>query len=421
METSLDLLAWRASLAGAAPVPLASDLTDWVERLTAAGLHEGAMLLSDVAAIHQGFSPQARASRQGSSLGRPFGRSFASTDDGTMTRATADLQQLAGRVRSTPYRHRKTGAPIDDVADAARLLRRLLEQEWHQEEAETLAATLAGLVLFARRLPMLDHRSFAFSPWPVLVPVIATLGLVDFALSTRDLWDGPLGSPELLHQAARLDDAGLGAYLGNVGRLVRDSRDVVDLAHVARRCAAEAGAAELGIEHWVALLSRGCSNATLREIVDDLGDVAAGEALSLILDRVASRPAAAIDLDMVMRLRDAGLDNGDYALAVRAQQVIVRLRPDSKLEGVILGSIEASGGEFARAEATLRPWLALFPEDEELRARLEAAERGRFDRFVIPHGYASPPDRREIRLRRRGVTLEHPRRRGERLRAVDVG
>ena len=429
MERSFDLLTWRVSLADAALTPSGIELAGWAQQLAGAGAADASALLFDVAALHQGFSWQAQANRRS----RPtiFGRSpdhaASHADKGTLDRATADLLALARRIHSADFHAcpvpPASAARIDlaDVAETAHMLRRLLEQAWAPDEQEELAARLAALARAALTLPMIDYRQFAFSPLTVLVPAIATVGLIDFALQTRDLWSGPAGSPALFHHVARLDSYGLGPFLSNVGGLARASRDVFDLARLARDAAVGAGATDTKLERWITLLSRGCRGALLNEIVDDLGDMAAGAALSGILVQVASRRPTVVDLAMVMRLRDAGLDNGDFALAARAQQVIVRLRPDSELEGVILGSIEASDGAFASAGTIFRYWLTRSPDNEDLRARLAATEAERFDRFFISSGFSSPADRRDTRLRRRGLAAEYPRRRGERLRAVDPG
>lgn len=437
---SFDLLLWRRALADAAPVPTACDLADWAGQLGNAGEGAASALLADVAAIIQGFSPQAVASRGGATaiFAAP---AAAAAGAWTLHQAMAELRLLAQRAAAVrrprlndPPGPAPSGRPDNpagigdgipapaassDIVAVAHRLRALLEDA----DAETgeLATLLAGLVEADRRYPTLDYRTLAQSPLTSLAPAIAAAGLIDFALSTRDLWSAPSGSPALFHHVARLDSAGLGPYLDNVGRLTRDSADMFDLARMAQSAASVAGDDAADPAAWLVLLSRGCPSRLLNEIIDDLGDAAMHGALMAVLRRVASRPASSIDIAKVMRLRDAGLDNGDYLLAARAQQVIVRLRPNDKLEEIILGSIEASGGEFGRAEAIFRYWLGQAPDDPELRERLLAVRTDRFDRFALPHGFGSPTDRRDARLRRRGVPPDYPRRRGERIRAVDVG
>ncbi|WP_242097988.1 hypothetical protein [Sphingomonas sp. CROZ-RG-20F-R02-07] len=439
METSFDLLLWRETLTDAAAVPTGYDFAQWAQCLDDAGKPAAAALLANVAVLHQGFSPQAIASRERSSAANnPLGACPGSNGDWTLHRAMAELRALAGLATKAnlpsfaePPAPVPSGRPdnpagigegipapatIGDLADTARQLRELMESP--SVDAEPLATLLAGLVEANRRCPALDYRVFAAAPLDLLVPVIATIGLIDFALSTRDLWSAPLGSPELFHFTAQLDSTGLGPYLNNIGRVVRDSRDMGDLARIARHAA---GTDQGDLTPWIVLLSRRCPRELLYEIVDDLGDVGAETALSAILNRVTSRPAAAIDQSIVMRLRDAGLDNAHFGLAARAQQVIVQLSPESALEGLILGEIEASGGAFARAEAIFRYWLDRLPDDRELAERLVAAKTNQFDRFALTSGFGSPANRRDTRLRRRGVPARYPRRIGDRIRAVDVG
>lgn len=413
METSVDLLVWRESLARVGPVPDARDLREWTQLLAAAGADAEAALLSDVATLAEGFSPQARAARAGTERsGPPSGPATGST----LGLARHELRSL-GRAFAPGLIAPPAPGPGGrhgtlDAATAARGLRAMLEDGREADTAD-LAAMTAALAEANRRLPALDFRAFARAPLGLLVPAIATVGLIDWALATRDLVAAPLGSPRLLHRAAALDGSGLGPYLGNVGRLVRDAADLFDLA----RIAAEAGGSE--VEPWVALLSRGCGGGLLHQVVDELGDLAAHGALSAILDRTGSHPATVIDIGLVARIRDAALDIGDYPLAARAQGIIARLRPHSRLEAVILGTIEASGGAFGRAEAIFRDQLSRSPDDADLRARLEAAQVDRFDAFRVARGFGSPIDRQDTRLRRRGEHPGHARRPGERMYAAE--
>jgi hypothetical protein len=441
METSFDLLVWRRALADAAPLPSGREIYEWAERLTSAGEDAAAALLFDVAALHQGFSLQAIAIREGSaSADLPFGNPSASAGDWTLHRAIAELRDLARKAAvahcprlTLPCTPRPSGRPdnlagigkpnnpaaMSDVIAAGGKLRTMLESE--EADSASLAMLLESVVEAGRRYPTLDYRTFVQAPLALLVTAIAAIGLIDFALSTRDLWQAPLGSPGLFHHVARLDSGALGPYLGNVGRVARASRDVVDLARMARDFAIAAGDTEAEASAWLVLLSRGCRGGLLSEIVDDLGDFAEHGALLAILERAASRPAAAIDFAMVMRLRDTGLDNADYGLAARAQRIILRHRPNDRLEHVLLGSIEANGGEFARAEAIFRDWLKRAPDDQDMRRLLLAARSARLENFVIPYGFGSPADRRDTRLRRRGDAGSRPECRGERIRAVDLG
>lgn len=430
LETSFDLMLWRAALAHAGPAPTGTELAEWAETLAAAGTDEAAAMLRDVACLHRGFAPHAHPSP---ALPPPHDPISGST----LHRALDEVRMLAREIAHAnlprlvpPPRPGFSGRPDNpagvgdgipapaapgDVAMLACELRAALEELPGGNGTTVVGPLHARLLEADRRLPTLDYRTFAQAPLTLLVPAIATAGLVDWALTTRDLACAPLGSPLLLHRAARLDDAGLGPYFRNVGRLVRDAADLFDLARLA---AETGGGRDTGA--WIALLSRGCRGALLCEIVDELGDIGASGILGVVLDRAVSRPTSSVDYDMIFRVRDAALDNADYGLAGRAQQAVARLRPDSKLEAVILGTIEASGGAYGRAEAIFRHWLARSPDDADLRARLVAVKGDRFDAFRLTCGFGSSADRREARLRRRGVPPGYPRRRGKRIEAVDV-
>lgn len=431
LETSFELLLWRTALADGGPVPTGTDLAEWAEMLAKSGAAAAATLLDDVACLYRGFPPPTSAGRARREPAREWTLHIALDEMLSLARdlAPAGLPGLAparrAEVSGRPDNPAGIGDGIpappapDDIAALARQLRLALESDFGGDAAASAADLHARLVEAHGRLPFLDHRTFAQTSLDLLAPAIATAGLTAWALGTRDLVATPLGSPLLLHRAARLDGAGLGPYFRNVGRLVRDAADLFDLARLAA-AETDGGGARATIGAWIALLSRGCQGTLLCEIVDDLGDSDAGDVLRVILDRAVSRPAAAIDFDMIFRIRDAALDNADYPLAIRAQRAVVRSRPDSKLEAVILGTIEASGGDYVRAEATFRHWLARSADDADLRARLSAVRASRFEEFRVARGFGSPADRQDSRLRRRGIVPDYPRRRGERIEAVDV-
>ena len=401
---TFDMLAWREEVS-VTRVLEGTDLTSWSTRVRDVGHDAAASLLMDVATLHVGFAEQTEG----------YGPSID-----MMTRATVELTRLGRIAARQDIAHPAMPATVrcaGNIADTARDLRRLLELPLG-EQAGMLSATLCQL---AARRPI-DHRTFAHASLSVLVPAIAAAALIDFTQRRRDLWDAPHGSPILLHQAARLDRGGLGPYFANVGRLARHSRDMIALAEIARNAAAQAGAAgpAATLAPWIALLARGCGPALLNELIDDLGDAAAGDALLAILEQTMIRPATMVDPSVVMRLRDAALDNADHALAVRAQAGIARLYPESELEAALLGAIQASGGAWHQARATFNRQLACARSDGPLRERLTALETGQFAPFIVDRGFGSPPDRQARRLHRRGILPDYARRPGERIDAVQV-
>ena len=405
LETGFDLLAWREELRRGPPTPQDGDLADWAVRLGVAGHDAVGSLLENVTAIQRGFPPPYSRPPEGLS------------GDNMMARAMAELAELGRAAAGTTSAIAIPETRDTDIEAIVRNLLWLLRRPL-ADQAGMLLGMLRGLA--AR--PRIDYRAFAPAALSVLVPAIAAAALIDFAQHMRDLWDAPAGSPVLFHRAARFDRGGLGPYFANVDRLARHGRDVIALAGVARDAALNAGAVgnALTLAPWIALLSRGCGHALLRELIDDLGDAGACDLLSAILDGIVTYPAAEVPMPVVMRLRDAALDNADFALALRAQIAIARLRPDSELEMALLGAIQASGGAWRQAEATFRGWLAVSPGDGEVRQRLDALEAGRFEAFIVDRGFGSPPNRQIGRLLRRGILPDHHRRPGQRIDAVEV-
>ena len=402
MTASFEILLWRASLATAPPVPSPAHLVEWADVLARAGEAAGAEALRDAAALPLGFGADVAAASSIEAL-------LAELD----ALAGAVAPSLAPRLRARASDRRIE--PIAAVAPAAAELRATLAvPSLDAAAAERLTGLLAALAGADALLPAFDYRAWRHAPLADLADAVATGSLIDFALSTRDLWSPPLGSAGLLHRAAHFAPAGLGAYFGMVGRTVRDHADLFDLA---RRAADKSGSS---IDAWVALLSRGLPEPRLEAFVDTLGDGGASTVLRAILDRLLSHAAHVVDLDMARRLRDIGLDNADWRLAARAQAAVVRAQPLAYHERVILGSIEATGGGFGLAEATFRACLDLRPDDRDAAARLAAVRRHRFAGFEITRGYTTTPARQQARLRRRGVMPDYAGRRGERISAVDV-
>ncbi len=426
MQPSFELLVWRASLEAAPRIPSVLDLADWASILAAAGETAGADFLADVVALWRGFADRPSPSATGSP-DRPvpawtidtllaeldaLGRDFMPQDTPPRRRRVSGDPDEEGGIGPI---NRPVLPPADLAAAAAGLRAFLASPVCRTGEAAAAAAILASLVEAGRRLPDLDYRRLRDAPLAELAVAIGFTALAAFAFATRDLAVAPLGSMAFLHRVAGLDPDGLGPYLSGVALVARKGCDVFDLARRAARASGGLG----GIDVWRVLLSRGCSGLLLLEIVDDLGDADRSRALSLILDRTLSCYGE-IDRHLVRRLRDAGLDNADWALAARAQAAIVRSSPREYHEQVILGSIQATGGDYGSAESVFRDCLRQRKDDPDVAARLYAARRNSFTGFEVTRGYESPADRQDVRLRRRRVAPDHIARHGERITAVDV-
>ena len=399
------------------------DQLDWAEALLGEGaVNEGRLVLQS-AAIQCGFSSQ-----MAGVLGRLDPRSAppAATPPATGRRgntvelAMSELRALAQAVgpsiaeRVAQAATRATFSPgLHPVAVLARVAPRPSERPlgvlvaelsaWLQAPdrgGDDLAGVLVDGLRGASGLPGPTVRGFAAAPRSLLAEVIALTSLRGFLQASSDLLYAPLGSTRLFHATARLDGAGLGPYVSNIGQIVRRSADMFELAGLAAD--ASSRDADQGLEEaWVALMSRGLSDGLLDEVIDDLGDRNAAFALEIILKRLLQAPTGELDMLRLARIRDAALDNLDYTLASHAQRALVEAEPADSLQLAILGAIDASGGRFKAAENSFVACVAERPEDEDLMARLDAARSRRFERFAITKGFGSPHDRQLYRLRRR--------------------
>ena len=397
MAFLLDEISWRETLARTGAEPDAVALLATAEMCEAAGLADAARTLFATAAILQGFSRQAIAGR--AALAERLGMSEtppATVPSGTDTVeiAIGDLKAFA---EACGGKAPATAAPEPDADDLPGALHAWLSAPASGAQGAALLEQLRRLV---PRVQGLEPSSFRAAPLRLLASTLVLIGLRTFATTNHELLFGPLGGADAVHRAARFDSHALGPYFGNVGRVAGNSRDVFELARIARQAGLEAGH-EPAPAAWVLLLSQHLAGALRDELVDDLGDLGAMPALAGIIDHAARRPRGKLDLPLVGRVRDAALDNGDTDLAARAQMLIVQQRPDSLLERQILGLIDATGGRIAAAEQSFLACLLLAEEDAQSLAYLEALRTSAFAPFALKKGYGSPPDRLAARLRRR--------------------
>lgn len=406
METALDLLAWRAALPNGPAAPEPQALLDAASRCRAAGAQEAARLLFEAAYLRLGCSPQRRAEQAALALWSDAAVEPPPLEPagGTIGIAMGELRSLARRLGDGPSLDPAPepipdrGTEPEDVACTMGALLASLRAPEDGAALDTLGRALARFGPAGSMLLKLDYRCFATAPLDLLTPAVAVASLRAFLGETRDLRGGPFGSPALLHRAARFSSFGLGPWFGNVGLIARSSRDLFELARLAQR----AGNGRASVLAWVVLLSRSVMGALLNEVIDDLGDLGAGDALTAILARQAARPEDEIDQAVIRRIRDAGLDNLDYDLAAQAQAVLVRLEPGRLLERRLLGTIQASGGDRVTAAYTFRDCLEAQPGDEHLRTLLAAARADAFAPHAVRRGWESPPGRQEFRIARRG-------------------
>lgn len=419
----------RAALSGSRGRLSVQDQLDWGEMLLSAGDPASARVLLQSAFVQQGFSPQLEGSRrvlldkaglEGPDVARAeqrqpggntvelaigelrgFAHAFGGSIAAGLSRRPARTEGVSG-LHPTAVLRRAAPAPsqrtIGELVEALFLwLRAPVPGPADQEGPAGAIEALRGIDGDPRRF---SAAAMAGATPAVVASAIALQELRFFLRTSGDLLLEPFGSFRMFHAAAAFDSAGLGPYFGNVPRIVRRSADLFELAAIAEEAAAAIGAT-IGEEAWIILLSRHLEGGLRTEVIDDLGDRNAAFALQIILERALAWPAAEIDQPLVMRIRDAALDNLDYELAGIAQRALVGLKPTDMLERRILGSIDASAGRVAAADQNLSVCLVGNPEDKVLRAEIEANQARRYLPFALAKGFGSPVDRQLERLRRR--------------------
>ena len=254
--------------------------------------------------------------------------------------------------------------------------------------------------------PTLDPRTQVDAPLPMLAEAVVSVLLRRLVVRNWDLAYAPFGSPGLLHAAAQVDAGGLGAYFSAVPHFVRGSRDLLALIQLA------AGGADRDLlERWALPLSAHMDGPALDDLAHELADLGLMRALWGLLARALrategtpdGQPRRPPDIGLLWTLRDAGLDNGDLALAVQAQRQVTRWSPHSAIELLVLGEIEATAGDHPRAEEALLAAIRRDPGQQDARSRLLALRAGEFEAFKVRAGFGTPRSRRLIRERRRAA------------------
>ena len=397
---------------GNAPV---QDQLDTAELVLAAGLADAARTLYEVAFVCMGFHPVrlrqqygiiARTSLWGPadpdravpSPAGPGHQAAAAVAELQQLMATADLMPLpqdGAGIRSA-YAKATASVPPDSLTTLCARLHVLLRQPgdaWTLDELGTVLARLRDHLLDG---PGFDAARHAGAPLDVLCAGVAREGLRGFLGRNRDLAYAPFGSTGLLHGVARLGLGGLGPYLSGTARLTRRSRDLLGLIQLA-----DGSPGRDRWDRWAVLLSQHWPDPALHDLVHDLADAGLMRAVSGILERAALRLGPAPDPGLLWCLRDAGLDTGDPALAVRAQWLVVQSRADQAGEWVVLGEVEAAAGNLAAAERAFVTALGIDPGHQVGRQRLATLREDRTGDFVRVEGYGTPQSRKLARLRRR--------------------
>ena len=421
----------RRSLLRLALAPSAlDDQIDCADLAAMAGFPDVARVLYDVMFICGGFSAariahQAEIARSTGLWGPGWSAPAApgGIGDNAAGVAIAQLSQIAaspeGRLPppAAPGAAAKAGsAPgyAGPPASAFAALCRQVCDAFRQDKTEQSRAACDRSVRRLQRevlgRPFVDPSTFCEASTPVLAASIAFNILRDFLVSIRDLMEPPYGSVELFLATARLDDDGLGPYFSRADQFARTIRDVFGLIQLAVATDLDEEVDRDALERWSVLLSWRFGDGLMHDLVDALGDYGLMRALRAICERAAAQLASRTDPGLMWRIRDAGLDNEDFALAARAQELIATLRPDNAVEWVVLGEIEATRGNGPAAEAAFTEALTLDRHNRGAQERLEALQAGQFARFKVTSGFGTGEERKLVRrkrlLRERAIAAE---------------
>lgn len=277
-------------------------------------------------------------------------------------------------------------SPVERCDDDATLLDILYDglRAPSAEGIVALTALIGCMDVNTMALPDLDPAAHIGAELSRLIDVFIASSLRHFLRSKHDLMRAPFGSPQLFYYAARLSRTGLGAWFGNASRTVRDTTDLFGLVQ-----AAAGGPIDRDEQdRWIVRFAATMQGARLHAMVNDLADLGRMRPVwGIFAAAIRKADGAALERDLLLVLRDAGIDNGDTRLAVTAQRIIALQAAESRLEWRILGDICASAGEITSAGEAYAQGLRLAPGDAEITLRLSALHNGSFTPFVVMSGY----------------------------------
>jgi hypothetical protein len=427
-HTAAALFRSRLILAGR-DLSFTQDYVDCAELAAAAGLRDAARHLYQLAFLRRGFAPdqireQAEIARR-TGLWGDGGLDRAAATDAPATGFSVDIaltelrqlrSQFAGAdayaeadadgVGAAFFEHLPLPTPLPiapestdmHALEASDALFRLLRSP-DEDGGEALADLLGQL-----------RHSILDAPARDLVGNIDDIeriasrfvfnSLQQFLHGNYQLGYAPFGSAGLLHASARLAPGGLGSYLTNVRSIIRSSRDIFALIQLASGRASGEPLDIAAVEHWSVLLAIHLPSSGLLDLVDDLGDHGLRRALAGLLAAAVWRSNIRRDYDVVWRIRDAFIDNGDLELGASAQRVVALWAVNNRIEWTILGEIHATGGDLDRAEAAFAQALEITPREPGVIERITAMRAGLFAPFAIRGGFGTPKARQRVRFAR---------------------
>jgi tetratricopeptide (TPR) repeat protein len=397
----------RRLLNAARDLSSAQDHLDCAELADAGGWTHHAEQLRMLARLRLGFAPEPAQPRLEGDPNHPI--ILAISELKPMLAVTRELEFFARRgadlvtpAMLAPAPSAKSFVLLGNSADAIEAMHEALRLPQDASVVAALTGLLDRLNSEILSMPDLDLTAYASGGLSQLLDAFAFASLQQFLRSRHDLAYAPFGSAELLHLAARLHPTGLGPYCVKASYIVRDTIDLLAVLDAA----ADAPLDDDEQDRWLVLLASGMRASRLHELADDIADLGRLRPLWGIFAaalRLANGSLATLDRDLLLRIRDGGLDNDDMWLAAEAQRIVASRIDDTALEWRILGDIQATAGKLEQAENAYQEGMRIAPEDIEISHRQKAMRSGTFTRFAVLGGYGWRSWRRGSHQRAQGV------------------
>ncbi len=272
---------------------------------------------------------------------------------------------------------------------------------------ETIASLLAWISRHVTSEAAFDVEGNVGAAVPVLAEGLAFNALRDFIADHRGLLEGAFGSPGVFHEAARLEPAGFGPYLdGSISLAAAQSDGPAVIRRLLKGESGDCASASVLVQRGL-ILSFGLHGSALADLVDALAEMGAMPVVRAILTRaqeagaqeegaqeagVQEAGAMQRHIALMEHIRSAGLSGGDLDLALQAQRIVLRVRPDSAGEWIILGDLEALAGNGAEAQAAFAKSQKLHHGNQAVTQRLDALRDGRVGIFRAQHKPPSAAD-----------------------------
>lgn len=391
--------AFRRSVALLTPEAPLQEILDLAELALASDERDSALLLFGVAALERGLSPEALRWQAGLARRTGLWRApeLPTADGVTTSMVERGLAELRDLLASAPRLHvpdkvADTGSAHNFLpADRFATLGRDLGQELHrmlEAGGEADLPAVSRVLADAGRWDLSHEHRRLDGDLATLAAAVAFDRIRRLALKLNELAALGWGNP--LSRIIGLSLTGLGPFLSNVIRLVRDGRDLPALLRVAPDEPLD-GAEEPA---WLIALTITAPAYTAPHIARAVRLRGGADALGLLTQRARDIPTR----NWAWAVRDVALEAGDGAIAAGAQRRLTDLAPGDWAEWIILGDLLGLIGQAASARDAFTRCQAIRPEPQ-VTARIRALDARSFSLATCSTGFFGDPLRAQVTAR----------------------